>query len=267
MPRDAAGNYTLPMDPVIGGTPVEASWANPTLDDIAQGLTDSLDRDGNGTMNVGLQYSDGTKGAPGISWSNEPLSGFRRAAQFDQRVVVGAADVARHVRATEVAGKQHPHEVYDGLSFKPTLLGIGGVKEAPTFSPLVTWENLTVGADATWGNFFEGPAVINSVERFAWASVTGATGAIVNARNVASVSRLGAGYYLVTLTQPMLNGGKGIVLVSVEDTFAGWIECAPDGSNTNRFLVFTGTAPNVNSDADFSVTVVNNMVDPPAVAA
>jgi hypothetical protein len=36
MPRDANGNYTLPLPDVIGGNPIEAdNWANPTLADIA----------------------------------------------------------------------------------------------------------------------------------------------------------------------------------------------------------------------------------------
>ncbi len=43
MPRDAAGTYTLPTgNPVVGGTTIDVSWANNTLNDIAAALTGSL---------------------------------------------------------------------------------------------------------------------------------------------------------------------------------------------------------------------------------
>ena len=49
MSRDASGNFTLASgNPVQGGTVIEPEWANPTLEDIAAGLTDSLSRSGDG---------------------------------------------------------------------------------------------------------------------------------------------------------------------------------------------------------------------------
>jgi hypothetical protein len=61
MPRDSSGIYTLVTgNPVIKGEPIVASWANPTLDDIAAALTQSLDRYGNGGMLAPLVLS----GAP-----------------------------------------------------------------------------------------------------------------------------------------------------------------------------------------------------------
>ena len=45
MPRDINDVYTLPAgNPVIEGTVIDVDWANPTLADIAQALTDSLDK-------------------------------------------------------------------------------------------------------------------------------------------------------------------------------------------------------------------------------
>ena len=53
MPRDANGNYTLPpSNPVIAGTPITASWANPTMQDLGQEITNSLSRNGEGGMLV-----------------------------------------------------------------------------------------------------------------------------------------------------------------------------------------------------------------------
>lgn len=44
MPRDINGNYTLPIgNPVVSLSTITSAWANSTLADIAQALTDSLD--------------------------------------------------------------------------------------------------------------------------------------------------------------------------------------------------------------------------------
>lgn len=47
MPRDASSTYTLPAgNPVLTGTIISTVWANNTLNDIAQALTQSLSTDG-----------------------------------------------------------------------------------------------------------------------------------------------------------------------------------------------------------------------------
>lgn len=51
MPRNAQGVYTLPPgNPVVAGTLIETTWANPTMSDIAAALTASLPRDGSAPM-------------------------------------------------------------------------------------------------------------------------------------------------------------------------------------------------------------------------
>jgi len=51
MPRDSQGNYTLPAgNPVVPGTLIEAEWANPTMADLGQAITDSLPRNGSAPM-------------------------------------------------------------------------------------------------------------------------------------------------------------------------------------------------------------------------
>lgn len=51
MPRNAQGVYTLPAgNPVVPGTLIETTWANPTMSDIAAALTGSLPRDGSAPM-------------------------------------------------------------------------------------------------------------------------------------------------------------------------------------------------------------------------
>ena len=81
MSRDANGNYTLPAgNPVLPDTLIDVNWANPTMDDIATALTDSLSRSGNGGMLVPFENADGSAGAPGMTWVNEPTSGWYRKA-------------------------------------------------------------------------------------------------------------------------------------------------------------------------------------------
>ena len=55
MSRDASGNFTLaPGNPVQAGTIIDPNWANPTLSDIANNITDSLSRTGRGGMQAPL---------------------------------------------------------------------------------------------------------------------------------------------------------------------------------------------------------------------
>jgi microcystin-dependent protein len=50
MSRNQSGQYTLPLPPVSPGDVVEAQWANLSLGDIGEALTQSLDRNGRGPM-------------------------------------------------------------------------------------------------------------------------------------------------------------------------------------------------------------------------
>jgi hypothetical protein len=94
MPRDSNGIYTLPTgNPVTPGTIIEADWANPTMSDMGAALSDSLSRSGLGGMLVPFKNADGTISAPGMSWSNEPTSGWYRKANNEFWYSVGNADV------------------------------------------------------------------------------------------------------------------------------------------------------------------------------
>lgn len=95
MSRNSSGTMTLPSgNPVISGTDIESVWANTTLSDIAQEITNSLDRSGRGGMLAALKAFAGTQTAPGISWTLEPRSGIRRASDGDFRFVIDGVDVA-----------------------------------------------------------------------------------------------------------------------------------------------------------------------------
>ena len=95
MPRSPSGDYTLPLPPVITGTPIEATWANTSLADMAQAMTDSLSRTAQGTMQAQLRAIDGTKAVPGISFVNEAGTGFYRPDAGDLYVSVLGVDYMR----------------------------------------------------------------------------------------------------------------------------------------------------------------------------
>lgn len=94
MPRASNGVYTLPntVNPVIPGTTITSIWANTTLVDVAQALTDSLDRAGRGSMTAALKITDGTVSLPGLSFSTEVSSGLYRAGAGDLRLAVLGVD-------------------------------------------------------------------------------------------------------------------------------------------------------------------------------
>lgn len=94
MSRDSGGNYTLPAgNPVAPRTIIEVDWANPTMNDIATALTDSLSRTGLGGMLVPFRNADGTVSSPGMTWVNEPSSGWYRKAAADFWYSVNSVDI------------------------------------------------------------------------------------------------------------------------------------------------------------------------------
>jgi hypothetical protein len=51
MPRNSSGIYTLPTgNPVVDGTIIDVEWANPTMEDIGNEITNSLPRNGTAPM-------------------------------------------------------------------------------------------------------------------------------------------------------------------------------------------------------------------------
>lgn len=80
MPRNSSGVYTLPAgNPVVPGTVIDAAWANDTLEDLANEVTNSLSRTGAGGMLAPFRIADGNVTAPGISYLTETNSGLYRA--------------------------------------------------------------------------------------------------------------------------------------------------------------------------------------------
>ena len=95
MPRDANGDYTKPLPDVVAGDVIQSGWANTTIADLEQAMTDSLDRNGRGGMLAPFLNADGVVNAPGITFANEPTSGIYRAAAGDFRMSVLGQDLTR----------------------------------------------------------------------------------------------------------------------------------------------------------------------------
>jgi len=97
MPRNASGTFSLVSgNPVVSGTLIDATWANNTLNDIANEMTDSLSRSGEGGMLAPLRLTDGVQATPGLGFTNEPGSGIYRAGTNEWWSVAGGAQVQQH---------------------------------------------------------------------------------------------------------------------------------------------------------------------------
>lgn len=106
MPRNGSGTYTLPSgNPVVSGTIIESTWANSTLADLADSITNSLARNGEGGMTAPLRLTDGVVATPSLAFANETGSGLYRAAAGDLGLsVLGSRILRLQAAGASVAG-------------------------------------------------------------------------------------------------------------------------------------------------------------------
>jgi hypothetical protein len=96
MPRNASGVYTLPAgNPVEPGTTIDSAWANDTLEDLANEITNSLSRTGAGGMLAPFRIADGTITGPGLSFLNETNTGLYRSGAGSAWMSVLGVNVAQ----------------------------------------------------------------------------------------------------------------------------------------------------------------------------
>lgn len=132
MPRDSAGNYTLPAgNPVASGEIISANWANTTMEDLGDAISASLDRYGRGGMLAPFQFADGTSSAPGATWSNEPTTGLYRQSYANLRMAVTGQDNQRWTATSSYLWRNSRWE---------EIITDGGT---------VSFDDLTVTGDAT----------------------------------------------------------------------------------------------------------------------
>lgn len=76
MPRNGSGTYQLPAgNPVVAGTTITTTWANPTMADVANALTGSLAADGQTPLTGTLKFASGNAASPGIAFNAEASTG------------------------------------------------------------------------------------------------------------------------------------------------------------------------------------------------
>lgn len=132
MPRNGAGVYSLPAgNPVVPLTVIATSWANPTLDDIALALTNSLDRAGSGGMTGVLKVVDGLVGAPGMAFSADLSVGwFRESSLLSHLVTNGLAYVTIDGNADTVL---FPRGISPEADFAGVVAGTGITVGSPGY--------------------------------------------------------------------------------------------------------------------------------------
>lgn len=96
MPRDASGNYTLPLgNPVQGGTVIDVAWANPTMADIATQLNNVFTRDGLLGPLAPWKLIDGVAAAPSMTFNSELGMGLFRESGGVMGLALGGNVIMR----------------------------------------------------------------------------------------------------------------------------------------------------------------------------
>lgn len=94
MARNGSGTEVIP-NTLVAGTPITASDHNENYADIASEITNSLALDGQSTMTGQFKASNGTAGAPGISFGSDTDTGFYRSASNELSGAVGGSQAIK----------------------------------------------------------------------------------------------------------------------------------------------------------------------------
>jgi hypothetical protein len=124
MPRNSSGVYTLPAgNPVTTRTIIESSWANNTMSDIANEITESLARNGAGGMTGPMKATDGTAAAPSITFGSETSTGLYRVSSGQLGITTGG--VQRFNISSSGSTFSVPVTVNGNLTVSGTISGNG----------------------------------------------------------------------------------------------------------------------------------------------
>lgn len=105
MSRNGSGVYTLPAgNPVVDGTTIESTWANPTMADIAVQLNNLITRDGILGPSAPIKFQDGLVGAPGITFPGATTTGIYRDTNFVGFTFAGVKRLVATAAGAEVTG-------------------------------------------------------------------------------------------------------------------------------------------------------------------
>lgn len=144
MPRASNGVYTLPAgNPVVTGTTITSTWANTTMSDLASEMTNSLDRQGRGSMLAAFKSTDGSTAAPGMVFGAETTTGFSRPAAGVLAVSILAAEVARFTAAGFTGNIVGPIRIAAGSVGAPSYSFTGDTDTGmwSAGADIITWSN------------------------------------------------------------------------------------------------------------------------------
>jgi|GEM_PF-1371981 len=135
MPRNGSGTYSLPAgNPVVPGTTIQASWANTTMDDLANEITNSLSRTGAGGMLAPFRIADGTVSAPGLAFTNETNSGLYRSGTGNTALVVAGVPVIQMTASSVTVPTGKTLNAQGGAAVTGTLSATGAVTLSSTLA-------------------------------------------------------------------------------------------------------------------------------------
>ena len=95
MARNGSGTYVLPEAAFVPNTPISSAAVNSDFSDIADALTGSLARDGQGGMTAVLPLAN-----TGFTYLTDPNTGMRRTAADTQAISAGGVDIATFTSTT-----------------------------------------------------------------------------------------------------------------------------------------------------------------------
>lgn len=139
MARNGSGIFELSLPPVEPDTVISSTWANQTLDDIANGLSESLPVSGERGMTGPFKLADGSASNPAFSFNSESATGLFRPSTNVIAFSVGGGERMRISGGNLLLGRTTD----DGTN----VLQVGG--QAKIFGGFIVDGGLNVGTGAT----------------------------------------------------------------------------------------------------------------------
>jgi len=236
MARDSAGTYSLPAgNPVVTNTLIASTWANPTMTDLANAITDSLSRSGLGGMSAPLLLTDGSASAPGLAFVSDINTGLYRSGADIIGVSTGGVlrysvnATGNHVFAASSSGNGMTSFGTIVAAKAPTT-SLDGALLLSTGIPMLSWNDTSSTVDnrvwdavalsdsfrmrtandagagnTTWLQVERTAATVDSIALTATATTVSGTLGVTGALSAASFS--GSGTSLTALNASNLTSG------------------------------------------------------------
>lgn len=229
MPRNGSGTMSVPNS-FSSGTTISSSAVNANFTDVASEVTGSLPRDGQAAMTGQLKASSGTVAAPGMAWSSDTDSGFRRSAANTTMAVAGGADIVA-ISDTGVA-MQSGMTITDGAGLTVSGMPTGAMMPYLATTAPTGWvlaSGLTLG-DASSGATGRANADTATLFAFLWTNFADAQCAVSTGRGASAAADYAAHK---TIVLPDLRGRGFFGLDNIGGTNASRLGTVMTSQTTN----------------------------------